>query len=134
MELYISDAQNSSIMRHALNQTQLAVIQCKDMRKTKMLCQDDWDNFESLANFLELFLQATEQCTMDKGQSLSKVVPWYNLLMDHCEKVKKSTTEEDDLWDAAEAAFEKLKQYYDCSSEHMTIAVLQNVVLLSGRV
>jgi len=121
-------------MRHALNQTQLAVIQCKDMRKTKMLCQDDWDNFESLANFLELFLQATEQCTMDKGQSLSKVVPWYNLLMDHCEKVKKSTTEEDDLWDAAEAAFEKLKQYYDCSSEHMTIAVLQNVVLLSGRV
>jgi hypothetical protein len=61
--------------------------------------------------------------------TLSSVVPWYNLLLNHCMSYKRSnssnpTLTESDLYDAAEAAGGKLKKYYNCSSEHCTLAVL----------
>lgn len=65
----------------------------------------------------------------DKSISLSKMIPLFNHLLDHCDETKKKYDEsmEDEtdlLQEAGEAAFDKLLKYYNVSSENATIAVI----------
>ena len=88
------------------------------------LTDDDWTQFADFRDFLAQFEEATVRCCADQSATLQTIVPWYNILMDHCDKTVEEENEESTLHDAAEEAKDKLIKYYDISSEHMTIAVL----------
>ncbi|XJO73688.1 hypothetical protein BDV3_004629 [Batrachochytrium dendrobatidis] len=45
----------------------------------------DWDDLTELVYFFQPFKQATMECSSNKYQTLSYVIPWYNVLLDHCE-------------------------------------------------
>ncbi|KAK5665844.1 hypothetical protein QVD99_007470 [Batrachochytrium dendrobatidis] len=45
----------------------------------------DWDNLTELVHFFQPFKQSTMECNINKHQTLSYVIPWYNVLLDHCE-------------------------------------------------
>ncbi|OAJ37672.1 hypothetical protein BDEG_21669 [Batrachochytrium dendrobatidis JEL423] len=40
----------------------------------------DWDNLTKLVHFFQPFKQATMECNINKHQTLSYVIPWYNTL------------------------------------------------------
>ncbi|KAK6093374.1 hypothetical protein MT418_005999 [Batrachochytrium dendrobatidis] len=45
----------------------------------------DWDDLTELVHFFQPFKEATMECNINKHQTLSYVIPWYNVLLDHCE-------------------------------------------------
>jgi hypothetical protein len=46
---------------------------------------DDWPEFLEYCEFLKDFYNATQHCTAEKETTLSSIVPWYNLLLNHAE-------------------------------------------------
>ena len=45
----------------------------------------DWDMFEELLAFLTPFREATLETNGEKMSTLPLVIPWYNIILDHCE-------------------------------------------------
>jgi hypothetical protein len=45
----------------------------------------DWRMFSDFCSFLREFNDATERCCADKNTTLQIIVPWFNILLDHCD-------------------------------------------------
>lgn len=50
----------------------------------------DWELFEELLLFLTPFREGTLDTNGEKMSTLSLVVPWYNIILDHCESKRVS--------------------------------------------
>ncbi|OAJ41345.1 hypothetical protein BDEG_24966 [Batrachochytrium dendrobatidis JEL423] len=76
----------------------------------------DWGDLTELVHFFQPFKQATMECSSNKHQTLSYVIPWYNVLLDHCENATQQMHPN---------AFQmKLDKYFNVSSNHCVIAVV----------
>ena len=89
-----------------------------------LLSSDDWAYYQRIVNFLMPFKECTLFLNGDKWVSLSWIVPLYNKLIDHVESTLMSMDADDDLYDAIDAAKQKLVAYYNASSELCTAATL----------
>lgn len=81
--------------------------------------------------FLKPFYTATMKTNGQSFVTVSIVIAHYNQLLDHCSKTMQSNSanplrDSSDLHDAASYAHDKLEGYYNCSSEHFTIATLMD--------
>ena len=70
------------------------------------LSEDDWVELSEVRDFLAQFEEATVRCCADQSSTLQIIVPWYNILMDHCDSSMKQANSESTLYDAAEEAKE----------------------------
>lgn len=84
----------------------------------------DWAYYQRVVDYLEPFKECTLYLNGDKWVSISAVLPLYNKLIDHVETTLASMDADDDLYDAIEAAKQKLIDYYNVSSELGTAATL----------
>lgn len=95
------------------------------------ITEEHWKQFEDICLLLEPLNDATEILSGGNYPTLNMVVPAYNLLLDHLEKLAfpplpSSTiyTESANMVDAAKSTFMKLHKYYDISSELCTISTV----------
>ena len=105
-----------------------------------------------MQEFFGSFKEATLETSADKKQTLSYVVPWYNILLEHVEQLSDEYVEKlrnfssnsrtkrnsrqdriqrtpgketlENLLDAAECAKNKLESYFNISSDYCILAVV----------
>ncbi|CAB4374518.1 unnamed protein product [Rhizophagus irregularis] len=81
------------------------------------LSQSDWTSLENIAAFLRYFAKlSTEMCT-STYPTISAVYPMYNLLIGHAEKKMNKNKTSNNIALAANAAWNKLYEYYNKASE-----------------
>lgn len=87
---------------------------------------------------LEPLKEATLATNKDKYPTLSKMMPYYDELLDHFEKMEQKATNgrqrdagaflrnevDDDVADAADSAFAKLHKYFEISSDLAVVATI----------
>lgn len=108
----------------------------------------DWKLFAELLQFFEPFRLATLETNGEKNSTLSLIVPWYNIILDHCEekrvlllsnkqdlyKLRRDgidIAEDDALSEVTQICmtwlnlvFEKIRKYFNISSDYCIFAVL----------
>ncbi|CAG8584242.1 13799_t:CDS:2, partial [Dentiscutata heterogama] len=80
------------------------------------LSQSEWISLENIALFLKRFAKLSTEMCSSTYPTISAAYPMYNYLMDHCEK-RINDQACDKISDAAKAAWEKLQEYYNKTSE-----------------
>lgn len=89
-----------------------------------VLTEAEWDDLETINEFLLPFAEATEMISGEKYVTMSLIVPLYDKLMSHCESFLAKCTEESDLSRGVKACFEKLKEYHKKLSIVYTFATI----------
>ena len=77
-----------------------------------------------MCDFLKPFKDATVEIQGEEYPTIGTVIPWYNLLYDHCYDTKSQKSTESNEYDAAQEAFQKLEKYYDIASKHLMVGVM----------
>jgi hypothetical protein len=87
-----------------------------------LLEQDTWVKFESIAKFLQPFKEATEYSCAEKYPTLSTVVPFYNILLEH--SLTYMNHSDHFMKEAANEAKDKLLKYYSSAQNTSFIATI----------
>ncbi|CAB4428634.1 unnamed protein product [Rhizophagus irregularis] len=81
------------------------------------LSQSDWTSLENIAAFLRCFAKLSTEMCASTYPTISAVYPMYNLLMGHAEKKMNKDKTPNNIALAANAAWNKLYEYYNKASE-----------------
>ncbi|CAG8695432.1 1162_t:CDS:2, partial [Rhizophagus irregularis] len=81
------------------------------------LSQSDWTSLENIAAFLQCFAKLSTEMCASTYPTISAVYLMYNLLMGHAEKKMNKNKTSNNIALAANAAWNKLYEYYNKASE-----------------
>ncbi|CAG8852460.1 4507_t:CDS:2, partial [Gigaspora margarita] len=81
------------------------------------LSQADWVSLENIAAVLKQFAKLSTEMCSSFYPTISAVYPMYNHLMDHAEKRINNTQISEKITMAAQATWDKLKEYYNKTSD-----------------
>ena len=86
---------------------------------------DSWSKFEQILDYLDAFKEATLLTCADKYPTLSLAVPLYNEMMDHLQLWMTEKTQPGDfIHNSTVAAYSKIKDYYNLTSDCYTISTV----------
>ncbi|MBW0500510.1 hypothetical protein O181_040225 [Austropuccinia psidii MF-1] len=89
-----------------------------------VILEEDWTFFQQISEFLKVFATATDEVQGDSYPSLGLVMPWYQLLLETCQKTKNEVSRESQLYDAADQAYSKLESYYNIRSNSCAMCLI----------
>ncbi|PKB97078.1 hypothetical protein RhiirA5_433765 [Rhizophagus irregularis] len=79
--------------------------------------QSDWTSLENIAAFLWCFAKLSTEMCASTYPTISAIYPMYNLLMGHAEKKMNKDKTPNNIALAANAAWNKLYEYYNKASK-----------------
>jgi hypothetical protein len=113
---------------------------CFSMYLTKKLTSSDWENAETVMKLLKPLKEATEATNKDKYPTLSKMMPYFDQLLDHFTSLEENDSDaalnnrrngqflpnehRDNVIYAAEAAKGKVQKYFEVSSDLAIVATI----------
>ena len=98
-------------------------VEDRDILDTKRLTEEEWQALKELSIFLKPFEHASVWCEGDTYETIHLVLITYHYLIDDLEKAKQQLKGKP-MEDVAAAALDKMEQYYNNSSELLTVATI----------
>ncbi|MBW0562388.1 hypothetical protein O181_102103 [Austropuccinia psidii MF-1] len=97
---------------------------CSFITIQDVILEDYWNFFQQISEFLKVFASATNEFQGDSYSSLGLVMPWYQLLLETCQKTKNEVSREYQLSDASNQAYLKLESYSNIRSNFCAMCLI----------